>query len=173
LIEVKNLVLYNKNLLENLIRLYSSIGTNGGLSQNNPINVVATEVSAEYAITPGRVTDGTVTRINRSNLINTKDKWVNKELPYGIPGSYTIIGDRLYDQGGTDLSKYLPINLNIKDGDDIIQSILGYRVTLNQSYPRMDPVILFSYYIKNSKTGAGYINEMNAFHFSKKGLVVR
>ena len=75
LIEVKNLVLYNKNLLENLIRLYSSIGTNGGLSQNNPINVVATEVSAEYAITPGRVTDGTVTRINRDIFPKTQSSW--------------------------------------------------------------------------------------------------
>lgn len=81
-----------------------------------------------------------------------------------IPGTYTIVGDRYVDKSGTDLRRYLPYELSIKNNDVFLEAILDYRVIKsNDLYGTMDVVLV--YQTKNLKTGVRTTYEAGRNHY--------
>jgi hypothetical protein len=81
-----------------------------------------------------------------------------------IPGTYTIVGDRYVDKSGTDLRRYLPYELSIKNNDVILEGILDYRVVKNNDiYGTMDVILV--YQTKNVKTGVRTTYEAGRNHY--------
>ena len=81
-----------------------------------------------------------------------------------IPGTYKIVDDRYLDKSGTDLKRYLPYELSIKNGDVILESINDYRVIKsNDLYGTMDVILV--YQTKNLKTGVRTTYEAGRNHY--------
>jgi len=75
-----------------------------------------------------------------------------------IDGMFKIVGDKYVDENGIDLMRYLPMDINITDGELILERILDYRIyTMNDLY-RMKNVVLV-YQVKNTRTGVVKIFE--------------
>jgi hypothetical protein len=80
----------------------------------------------------------------------------------GIPGSWKIINGDVVS-GGISLRKYIPVKLNIKNGDILLECINGYRViTGGGLYPKQEVVL--SYQVVN-KNGVRRIFEAGPNHY--------
>jgi hypothetical protein len=83
-----------------------------------------------------------------------------------IAGEFKIVDNSYVDKSGTDLRRYLPYELNIKDGDILLQAILDYRVLMGGGlYPRKEVVLVFQ--TKNMRTGVISTYEAGSNHYRK------
>jgi hypothetical protein len=83
-----------------------------------------------------------------------------------IPGEFKIIDNKYVDKSGTDLKRYLPYELNIKNDNIILEAILDYRILIGGGlYPRQEVILI--YQTKNVKTGAITTFEAGVNHYRK------
>lgn len=84
----------------------------------------------------------------------------------GIAGKYKIVNDTYVGPDGLDLSKYLPLELNYKNGDIILEAIRDYRVlTLNDEYRTKSVVLVYQTY--DTRTGVRKTFEGSVSNYRK------
>jgi hypothetical protein len=70
----------------------------------------------------------------------------------GIAGKFNIVGDTYVGPDGVDLRKWLPLSLNYKNDNLILEAIIDYRViTLNDMYKTKSVAIVYQTY--DDRTG--------------------
>lgn len=81
----------------------------------------------------------------------------------GTGGSWKIVNGDIVS-GGVSLRRNIPITLNIKNGDKILQCIIDYRVVMGGGlYPKQEPILV--YQILNTTTGTRTTFEAGPNHY--------
>lgn len=113
------------------------------------------------------------TKTNREIVVYKKEAPVNyitKDTPlslyYGFPGKWKVVGSKVVDNNGEDLSKHMPWKINKMVGaNTLLECVTCYRVVSN-SYSKQ-PDILFTYQIKLLQTTERRLNEATSNQYKK------
>lgn len=83
----------------------------------------------------------------------------------GVGGSWNIVNNDIISSD-VSLRRSIPIKLNIKNGDKILESIIDYKVIMGGGlYPKQEPILV--YQILNTNTGTRTTFEAGPNHYKK------
>jgi hypothetical protein len=87
-----------------------------------------------------------------------------------IPSNYKIVDGGYLDASGTDLRRYLPYEINIKNNNTILTRILDYRVVIGGGlYPRNEVILVYE--VKDVMSGVIKTYEAGVNHFRSWWLI--
>jgi hypothetical protein len=92
-----------------------------------------------------------------------------------IPGEYRVVDDKYVDKSGVDLRRWLPYELNIKNGDIILEAILDYRILLGGGlYLKKDVMLIYktrnitNNVVTTFEAGVGHYKKWWEIHSGRK-----
>ncbi len=179
---------YNKCCMNNTMMLYQQQGILKdilnrlilcGCKYPKPITkpVYVGQVVKDFTIIDITPIQPSYNYIQQEKPVYIKPKPVVVETPYypvvdrnafsimGIGGSWNIVNNDIVS-GGVSLRRKIPVKLNIKNGDKILESIIDYRIIMGGGlYPKQEPIL--AYQILNTTTGTRTTFEAGPNHYRK------